>query len=88
MAQTATSDNNDYEILFSGSADNTTKTEGARKNSNLLFNPSTGKLQVGGSIGSGTLSDTAERFVGVYSNSGSILLDSVGNSNGDGTRGI
>ena len=30
--------------MFSGTADNTTRTEGARKNSNLTFNPSTGVL--------------------------------------------
>ena len=44
VAQTATSDNANYEVLFSATANNTTKTEGARKNSNLTFNPSTGKL--------------------------------------------
>ena len=46
VAQTATSTNANYEVLFSVTADNTTRTEGARKNSNLLFNPSTGNLQV------------------------------------------
>lgn len=46
VTQTATSTNANYEVLFSESADNTTKTEGARKNNNLKFNPSTGNLQV------------------------------------------
>ena len=46
VTQTATSTNANYEVLFSVTADNTTRTEGARKNSNLLFNPSTGNLQV------------------------------------------
>lgn len=45
VTQTATSTNSNYEVLFSGTADNTTRTEGARKNSNLRFNPSTGALQ-------------------------------------------
>lgn len=51
VTQTATTTNADYEVLFSGSANNTTATEGARKNSNLKFNPSTGQL-------------TGTRFVG------------------------
>lgn len=45
VKQTATTTSSDYEVLFSGTADNTTRTEGARKNSNLKFNPSTGNLQ-------------------------------------------
>ena len=44
VSQTATNTNANYEVLFSGTADNTTRTEGARKYSNLLFNPSTGTL--------------------------------------------
>lgn len=45
VTQTASTGSANYEVLFSGTADNTTRTEGARKNSNLLFNPSTGNLQ-------------------------------------------
>ena len=45
VSQTATTTSADYEVLFSSTADNTTRTEGARKNSNLKFNPSTGNLQ-------------------------------------------
>ena len=44
VTQTATNTNANYEVLFSGTADNTTRTEGARKYSNLIFNPSTGTL--------------------------------------------
>lgn len=44
VTQTATNTNANYEVLFSGTADNTTRTEGARKYSNLTFNPSTGTL--------------------------------------------
>lgn len=50
VSQTATSTDATYEVLFSGSADNVTKVEGARKNSNLTFNPSTGSLGVGGKL--------------------------------------
>ena len=39
--------NSNYEVLFSGTADNTTRTEGAKKSSNLKFNPSTGVLTAG-----------------------------------------
>lgn len=44
VTQTATTTDADYEVLFSATADNTTRTETARKNSNLKFNPSTGML--------------------------------------------
>lgn len=46
VTQTATANtvNADYRILLSNTADDTTRTEGARKNSGLKFNPSTGTL--------------------------------------------
>ena len=44
VAQTATSDDKTYEILFSGTNDNTTRTEGARKTNTLTYNPSTKTL--------------------------------------------
>lgn len=44
VTQTATTTDAAYEVLFSNTADNTTRTETARKNSNLKFNPSTGSL--------------------------------------------
>ena len=44
VIQTATSDSNNYEVLFSGTADNTTRAEETRKTSTLLFNPSTNTL--------------------------------------------
>ena len=47
VTQTATTTNADYEVLFSATADNTTRTETTRKNSNLKFNPSTGMLNAG-----------------------------------------
>lgn len=45
VTQTATSSDANYEVLFSATADNTTRTETARKASSLKFNPSTGNLQ-------------------------------------------
>ena len=45
VTQTADNSNSNYEVLFSATADNTTRTEGAKKYSNLTFNPSTGNLK-------------------------------------------
>ena len=53
VKQTATTTNANYEVLFSVTADNTTRTEGARKNSNLTFNPSSGTLTTTKFEGSG-----------------------------------
>lgn len=36
----------------------------------------------------GSSSENADRFIQIQSNSGSIALETVGNANGDGTRGI
>lgn len=46
VAQTNTTNNANYRLLFSGTADNTTRTEGARKSGNLTYNPSTQTLTV------------------------------------------
>lgn len=46
VTQTSSSTNAPYEVLFSGTADDTTRTEGARKSSGLTFNPSTKNLAV------------------------------------------
>lgn len=40
VTQTNTTNDNYYKLLFSGTADNTTRTEGARKSADLSFNPS------------------------------------------------
>ena len=47
VTQTATSTNANYEVLFSGTADNTTRTEGAGKAATLRFNPSKGAMMEG-----------------------------------------
>ena len=54
VTQTATTTDADYEVLFSATADNTTRTEGARKTSTLTFNPDSKTL----TVDSGTLTGT------------------------------
>ena len=44
VKQTETSANANYEVLLSGTADNTTRTEGTNKSGNLIFNPDSGEL--------------------------------------------
>lgn len=44
VEQVNTTTNASYRLLFSNTADDTTRTEGARKSAKLLFNPSTGAL--------------------------------------------
>ena len=91
VTQTATTTSADYEVLFSNSADNTTKTEGARKNSNLKFNPSTGNLQAtqlnGVNIGSSPkFSDTTYNVVSTTENGlAPKVTDTSGFLKGDGT---
>ena len=87
VVQTATTTSANYEVLFSGTADNTTRTEGARKNSNLLFNPSTGNLQAtqlnGVNIGSSpkftdtTYSDATTSTAGLMSASDKTKLNGI-----------
>ena len=47
VTQTATTTNANYEVLFSATEDNTTRTEGARKTSTFKYNPNTDTLTVG-----------------------------------------
>ena len=73
VTQTATSTNANYEVLFSATADNTTRTETARKDTGLTFNPSTDTLStkyinhkvlkaLTGSGTAGATSDTTPKF--------------------------
>ena len=62
VAQTATTTSAAYEILFSGTADNTTRTEGARKTSTLTYNPSTKALSTGGAVNGLTLTAATTGF--------------------------
>lgn len=47
VTQTATTDNDDYRILLSGSATNTTETTGVNKNGYLTYNPNRHALTLG-----------------------------------------
>ena len=47
VTQTATTTSAAYEVLFSYTADNTTRTEGARKTSTFTYNPNTKELTIG-----------------------------------------
>ena len=64
VTQTATdSTNANYELLFSATADNTTRTETARKTSNLIFNPSTGLLTTKNISLTGDLTLTGDAYL-------------------------
>ena len=60
VKQTNSSGNANYRVLFSSSADDTTKTEGARKSTGLQFNPSTQTLTVANLSGKASSATTAE----------------------------
>lgn len=45
VKQSPTTDNADYRVILSNSANNTEETSGVKKNSSLKYNPSTGNLQ-------------------------------------------
>lgn len=47
VTQTIASDNSNYRVLFSATADNTTRTEGAKKDGDFYYNPSTNVLTAG-----------------------------------------
>lgn len=59
VTQTNTTTNAFYRLLFSGTADDTNRTEGARKNTNIKVNPSYGGVHANGFFhNSASLSDT------------------------------
>lgn len=56
VTQTITTTNANYRVLLSSTADDTTRTEGARKDANFYYNPSTNALTVGSIVmGSATM---------------------------------
>ena len=92
VKQTATDSTNDvYELLFSGTADNTTRTEEVRKTTNLLYNPSAKKIYMYDGdnhetvrIGSNVESDYSGGFVLVRDTDNKyMLLDSDSLSSSD-----
>lgn len=50
VKQTETTTDNDYEILFSGTADNVTRTEGVRKSAKLTYDPFDNQMYLEGAI--------------------------------------
>lgn len=71
VAQTATTTSAVYELLFSETADNTTRTEGARKTSTLTYNPSTKALSTGGTVNGYTLAAASAKSVDTSISAGS-----------------
>lgn len=84
VTQTATTTSANYEVLFSVTADNTTRTEGARKSANLLFNPSTGDLTFGNGTTAELISKTPSRTAAFITVGGS--KKTAGDANGTAIR--
>lgn len=84
VSQTATTTSAAYEVLFSGTADNTTRTEGARKSANLLFNPSTGALTFGNATTAQLIAKTPSRTGAIITIGGS--KKAAGDANGTAIR--
>jgi hypothetical protein len=88
VTQTETTTDADYELLFSETADNTTRTEGARKSENLLYNPNDVTLTVGattgmtidGNNGDINLIGSGDTWDGTYTS----LKDAIANAGGGG----
>ena len=71
VTQTISStDNNEYRVLFSGTADDTTRTEGARKDTNFRYNPSTDNLIIGKINGSALGTAAYKNITDTYSATG------------------
>lgn len=75
VLQTKTTTDNNYEILFSGTADNVTRTEGVRKSAKLTYNPFNRNLCLDGSI---TFKDNGD-ITGYYTGGLLQLNNSLGN---------
>ena len=84
VTQTATTTSANYEVLFSATADNTNRTEGARKSANLLFNPSTGALTFGNATTAQLISKTPSRTAAFLTIGGS--KKTAGDANGTAIR--
>lgn len=72
VTQTNTTGSANYRVLFSATADDTTRTEGARKSAKLLFNPSTGVLTAttfnGALSGNASTATNADKLDGYHAN--------------------
>ena len=82
VTQTVTATDANYEVLFSATADNTTRTEGARKTSTLRFNPSKGALMEGnGTSATGSYSHAegqSSKATGLYSHAEGLSTSTQG----------
>lgn len=76
VTQTESNNNEAYEILFSETADNTTKTEGTKKNSCLKYNPSSHALILSGQLTAYSIFST-----GTSSNNGSSIKQITASEN-------
>lgn len=63
VKQSPSTDNSAFEVLLSGTADNTERTEITKKSSTLKYNPSTKALVTGGTVDGYTLNAAAEKAV-------------------------
>lgn len=63
VKQSPSTDNSAFEVLLSGTADNTERTETTKKSSTLKYNPSTKALVTGGTVDGYTLNAAAGKAV-------------------------
>ena len=94
VKQTETTTDAEYEVLFSGTADNTTRTEGAGKNEGMTYNPSYNALTIGlrdsgSTIGTGSvITGYGNTASGIYSHAqgtGAMASGSYSHAEGGGT---
>lgn len=85
--QTATSTNANYELLFSNTADNTTRTETTRKASSLLYNPSSQQLTIGASSYTQRITASSNSIVG-HAGFEDYISESSGNYFGQLNKGV
>ena len=82
VTQTATTTDANYEVLFSVTADNTTRTEGARKTTTLRFNPNKGALMEGNTT---VASGTNAHAEGFYTTASGVSAHAEGGNYNDST---
>ncbi|MBO7695428.1 MAG: tail fiber protein [Methanobrevibacter sp.] len=89
VTQTASTGNSNYEVLFSGTADNTDRTEGARKSGSFLYNPSSKTLLVDPEYGAiKTAALTASTLNGVAIGTSPKFTDTTYSDANTSTHGL
>ena len=81
VTQTETTTDAEYEILFSGTADNTTRTEGAGKSEGMTYNANHKALTIGTRFPNSTIGDYS-----VSTGSGNTASGEYSHAEGAGTR--